>query len=309
VHWLLYLIIFVWLLILAIWPFYVERRRPRVGPTERHGAEGEFARLSQGVTYFRWIGPARGPVAVLINGMANPMIAVEKIAEGLGEQGYRVLVYDLYGRGLSDAPRGPQNRAFFMRQLSDLMAYHELREEITIAGYSVGGTIATAYAAEYPHMVKQVILIAPGGIITSERRFGRFCRRVPLLGDWVHGMFAEGRIKKTIPEHGPTQYTDKVYRTQRKQVQRRGYLPALLATRRGILTEVQEKEHRSLGRQGIAVCAVWAAEDTIVPLRAMGQLAEWNRAARQEMVELAGHDLTYTHPDQTNTALRSVLHD
>ena len=158
VHWLLFLILGVWLLLLAVWPFYVERRRPAIGPNERHGAEGEFAPLSQGVTHYRWVGPVRGPVAIMIHGMATPMVAVEKLAQGLGEQGYRVLMYDLYGRGLSDAPKGPQNRAYFLRQLSDLMAHLGLREEITLAGYSVGGTIATAFAAEKPHAIKRLIL-------------------------------------------------------------------------------------------------------------------------------------------------------
>jgi pimeloyl-ACP methyl ester carboxylesterase len=307
-NWLLVSLFVIWLALLAVWPFYGERRRPVVGPTERHGADGEFAQLSQGVTHFRWVGPARGPVAIVIHGVATPMISMEAVAKGLGDIGYRVLMYDLYGRGLSDAPSGPQNRAFFLRQLSDLMAKHGLREDITIVGFSMGGSIATAFAAENTHCIKQVMLIATGGVVVKETWFTGFCRRTPLLGDWVHGMFAEGRIKRAIPQRGQTKDVERVLRAQRRELNRRGYLPSLLASRRGMLSETHEKEHRQLGRKGIPVIAIWAAEDKVIPVQAIGRLAEWNRAVRQEVVPYADHAVPYTHGEQLVAALRAALH-
>lgn len=297
------------LALLAVWPFYVERRKPAIGVTERHRANGEFAQLSQGVTHYRWGGPARGPVAIAVPGLASPLISMEAIAKGLGDVGYRVLMYDLYGRGLSDAPKGPQDRAFFLRQLSDLAAYHGLREDITVVGYSMGGSIATAFASENASCIKQVMLVATSGVVTNESRFARFCRRVPLLGDWVHGMFAAGRIKRAIPARSQTKAIEAVHRAQRRELTRRGYLPSLLASRRGILTEVQEEEHRRLGRMGIPVIAVWAAADKIVPPQAIGRLAEWNREAHQEVVNYADHALPYTHGEQLAVALRAAMHD
>jgi len=294
---------------LAIWPFYFEWRRPQIGPTERHGAEGDFAQLSQGVTHYKWAGPTRGPVAVVIHGEASPMITMEPVVKGLGDLGYRVLAYDLYGRGLSDAPKGLQDRAFFLRQLADLLAYHGLREDLTLAGYSMGGSIATAFAAEQPHCVKQVILLAPSGLIVNDTRFARFCRAVPLMGDWMHAMFAGQHTLKSIPQRSSNKAVDRILRAQRREVDRRGYLPALLSSRRGIMSEVQENEHRQFGRQGIPVIAIWAQEDRMVPLSALGRLAEWNRAARHEVVNKADHGLIYTHGRQLTQALRAALYD
>ena len=150
------------------------------------------------------------------------MIAVDGVADALGRLGYRVLMYDLYGRGLSDAPKGKQDRAFFLRQLSDLCAYHGITEELTIAGYSMGGSIATAFATEYPHSVKRVVLIASAGLKTNESAFARFCRRVPGLGDWAHAMFAHNRILKSIPARGETPQIDAVLQAQRLELTRRG---------------------------------------------------------------------------------------
>ena len=288
-------------------PFYMERRRPVIGPTERHGAKGEFVQLSQGVTHFRWAGSARGPVAIVVHGIATPMISMEAVAKALGQQGYRVLMYDLYGRGLSDAPKGRQDRAFFLRQLSDLCAYHRLTEDITVAGYSMGGSIATAFAAEFPHSVKRVILVASSGVATNESWFSRFCRRVPILGDWAHAAFAHNRIAKSIPARGATRGIDLVLRAQAQELGRRGYLPALLSSRRGILAEMQEEDHRKLSRQGIAVSAIWGGADPIVPLKAIGLLGLWNRSARQEMVVGADHALPYSHEAELSTALRETM--
>ena len=288
-------------------PFYMERRRPVIGPTERHGAKGEFVQLSQGVTHFRWAGSARGPVAIVVHGIATPMISMEAVAKALGQQGYRVLMYDLYGRGLSDAPKGRQDRAFFLRQLSDLCAYHRLTEDITVAGYSMGGSIATAFAAEFPHSVKRVILVASSGVATNESWFSRFCRRVPILGDWAHAAFAHNRIAKSIPARGATRDIDLVLRAQAQELGRRGYLPALLSSRRGILAEMQEEDHRKPARQGIAVSAIWGGADPIVPLKAIGLLGLWNRSARQEMVVGADHALPYSHEAELSTALRETM--
>ncbi len=297
------------LAVIAIWPFSIERRRSEIGPTERHGAEGEFAQLSQGITHYRWVGPARGPVAVVIHGLATPMESMESVAEGLGSLGYRVLMYDLYGRGLSDAPEGRQNRAFFLRQLADLLAYHALTEEVTLVGYSMGGGIAVAYAAENPFLIKRVMLFATTGIEVNETRFARFCRRTPFLGDWLHALVAYSRIKRAIPQRGQTKEIDKVLRAQRRELTRRGYLPGILSSRRGMLSEIQKDEHIQLGKKGIPVIAIWAEADSIIPLTALGKLAEWNRTARHEMVEHADHGLPYTHGRQVIEALRSALRD
>lgn len=297
------------LVLLAVAPAIKERLRPAIGPKQRAGAEGDFARLSQGVTHYKWVGPARGPVAVLVHGLATPSVAMEGVAEGLGKRGYRVLTYDLYGRGLSDAPLGHQNRAFFLRQLSDLLIHLGVSEEITCVGYSMGGSIVTAFAADNVHRINRVILLAPAGIMTNESDFSQFCRRVPLLGDWSHGMFARRRILSAIPFDSPSPYVQKVLGAQRAELSRRGYLPAILSSRRGLLAETMEQEHRKLGREDVPVVAIWAEDDAVIPISALGVLAQWNRIARQEVVPGADHAVIYTHPQELLEALGKAIRD
>lgn len=296
-------------LLLVFAPALRERLRPAIGPKQRTAAVGEFAPLPQGVTHYSWTGPSRGPVAVLVHGLTSPSIAMQGVADGLGKRGYRVLSYDLYGRGLSDAPAGLQDRAFFLRQLSDLLAHLGLSEEITFAGYSMGGAIVTAFAAKNPHRINRVILFAAAGIVTNESGFSQLCRRVPMIGDWIHGMFVRRRILSAIPFDSPSPYVQSVLAAQRAELSRRGYLPAILSSRRGMLAENMEADHRKLGREDVPVVAIWAEDDMVIPISALGLLAQWNRSVRQEVVENADHGVVYTHPTELLDALGKAIRD
>ena len=66
---------------------------------------------------------------------------------------------------------------------------------------------------------------------------------------------------------------------------------------------------RALAASGLPVIALWAAEDAAVPLRAVGSLALWNRQAKHEVIEGAGHDLLSTHADRVAGTLRDVLRE
>ena len=86
------------------------------------------------------------------------------------------------------------------------------------------------------------------------------------------------------------------------QLSRRGYLLAVLASRRGALSGRLEIAHRKLGREDVPVWAFWGREDTTIPLSAMGTLVMWNRAVHNDDIAGAGHGLPYTHADELAAA-------
>ena len=295
-------------LIAAIWwPIRQERKRDLIGKEARTGAPGDFARLSQGVTYYRWFGPTRGPVIVAIHGLTTPSAIFEDVAEGLGGLGYRVLVYDLYGRGLSDAAAGAQDRDFFVRQLTDLLGELELDEELTLLGYSMGGSIATAFAQTNPHMISRLMLVAPAGIILNEDSFDRFCRQTPILGDWVFGALAPFVYRRRILADPDLENSPDLKRIMLSQFERRGYLPAVLASRRGVLAEVQKTAHQDLDREGVPVLALWGERDTVIPISALGRFTQWNRSAQQDMIPDAGHGVLISHGKEVIASLTALL--
>ncbi len=284
--------------------------RLRLRPVDPALAPGQFVRLSQGVTHYRWIGPVRGPVVVAIHGLTTPSPVWDKIADGLGNTGYRVLVYDLYGRGYSDAVRGRQDRAFFLRQLDDLLTDQGLTEDLTLMGYSMGGAIATAYAADHPDRMKRVILLAPTGMDLNETPFERMTRRLPLIGDWVHAVAASARMgAQLMVNRGQTTEVEGIVDIQLAELRNPGFLSAVLSSRRGLLSDRQEADHRKVSHDDIPVIAIWGDRDTVVPIRALGTLSTWNRQAAQEVVAGAAHGLPHTHGSAVVELLRSVLRE
>lgn len=295
---------------LYAWPIMVER--------QRHGAEafrakapGRFAKLSQGVTHYQWLGPVRGPVLVAVHGLTTPSPVWYAIAEKLSALGYRVLVYDLYGRGFSDAPAGEQTGDFFAQQLSDLLDHQELSEEdVTLMGYSMGGSIATHFAAHNPDRVRRLILLASGGMWLREDRVTEFSRTTPVLGDWSHAIIETRQARRALREQlGKPFDINGIIELQLAEYESKGFLRSVLSSRRNMLQVAQEEEHRTIGREGIPVVGIWAEKDDIIPLKSLGTLTQWNRNTRQEVIEGADHRVAYTHSAEVVAVLRDVLRE
>ncbi|GBE78277.1 alpha/beta-hydrolase [Sparassis latifolia] len=125
---------------------------------------GSYVQLPYGRVRFWLLGPDNGPRVVLIHGLSTPGITWLKVAPYLAERGFRVLVYDLYGKGYSEAPKTPYHVNLFITQLALLLQYIEW-DHAHIAGLSMGGAITAAFTATLPHLVSgKVILIASGGV-------------------------------------------------------------------------------------------------------------------------------------------------
>lgn len=303
------IVLFVVLAGAAVWPYWVENQRVRIGSKERQGVQGQFVKLSRGVVRYEWHGPVRGPVLVAIHGLTTPPVVFDALIPGLNALGYRVLTYDLWGRGYSDTPAGIQNADYFSAQLEELLDALELKEDLTLLGYSMGGAIATDFAATRQERLARVILLAPAGLQIDENRFDAFCRQTPVLGDWAFLAFAARRMAADIDLDRAAHRNDAVADRQTDMLARQGYLPSVLASRRGILSAVQEDEHQQVGRAGIPVVAIWGGQDDVIPLSALGLLAQWNRTARQEVIDDAGHGLPFTHATPIAELLQSILRE
>lgn len=276
----------------------------------RRDAPGQFARLPGGDTHFRWLGAAEGPVAVCVHGLTTPSFVWEPIARVLGDLGFRVLIYDLYGRGYSDRPSGPQDSDFFVSQLENLLDHEQITEDITLLGYSMGGSIATAFGARHHNRLRELVLIAPGGMDHDLGPVARLAVNYDWFGRWLaYGLYPRSLRQSTESErHLPSAIENMVDR-QIAETRWRGFAPAVLSSLRGILSEDMRDAHTIIAQSGLPVLAIWGEADEVIPISGLGKLAEWNRTARQDVVEGAGHTLAYTHVDEVAALLQTLKTD
>ena len=290
---------------IAAAPFVIELLRRRMTQTTRAAAPGGFARLSDGVTHYRWIGPERGRIAVCVHGLTTPSLVWQAVAEGLAEDGYRVLLYDLYGRGYSDRPRKPHDRHLFHRQLNDLLHNLGITEPVTLLGYSMGGSISASWAAAQPERIEKLILLAPAGMGHDLGRVARITRDWPVIGDWLMlAMFPRNHRKGTESERAIARDVPGIIDYQQDELRWRGFVPAVLSSLRGMLAEVLERDHKAIRQAGLSVLAIWGRVDRVIPIKAMGVMAQWNPDAEHAVIEGAGHGLAYTHAGEVVQAIR-----
>lgn len=304
----MWFLFFAALAVVAVWPFAREAMRKPMDADARRDAPGDFVQLSQGITHYRWVGPVRGPVAVCVHGLTTPSKVWDAVANGLALMGFRVLVYDLYGRGYSDRAPGLQDQDFFLRQLEDLLDDQGITEDVTFLGYSMGGAIVSAFAARHPERVLRLILLAPAGMGHDLGKMARFTRDTPILGDWLMLLrYPAAHRQATEAERTLPTEVDGIIDYQQAELAKRGFVPAVLSSLRGILPRPLEEAHRQISREGIPVLAIWGRDDKVIPLRAMAQLTQWNRMARHEVIDGAGHGLTYTHAGAVLRAIEAGL--
>ena len=280
-------------------PLVTEYNRRPMDDMARGSATGQFVALSKGVTHFEWHGPNRGAVAVCIHGLTTPSFVWRGMTKALALMGFRVLTYDLYGRGYSDRPKGKQDAEFFQSQLKELLLHEGVTGEITLIGYSMGGAIATCFAAAHPDKVRQLVLLAPAGMGVVAGKMGNFVAQTPIIGDWLMLALYPRQLRQGIKkERGLPTSVPNIGELQAAELDYKRFLPSVLASIRAFLPQALKREHQALHAQGIPVLAIWGEDDRVIPLAAVGTLAEWSRNARQEVIPGAGHGLTYTHTDQ-----------
>lgn len=291
-------------------PFLMEKYRHPVDPKAMNAAPGNFAELSGGATYFEWHGNTQDPVMVMIHGLSTPSWVFQGLIPGLTMMGFRVLTYDLYGRGLSARPFGAQTQAFFVTQLRELLGDQGITKGFTLFGYSMGGAIATAFAAEEFERVNRLILLAPAGLEYTPPDLLEKAAKWGKIGNWMWGLLGAWALCRAAKADAlvPTMIPDLVTR-MRHETRTRGYLASILSSERNILSKVQEAEHRMLGNSRVAVVAIWGEKDTIIPLSAVGRLAEWNRNAYKYVIPKAHHSLGYTSPKQVLTAIQESFQE
>src|SRR5512147_2320234 len=86
--------------------------------TTRRLTGGSFVPLADGITHYELGNITRDTTVVLVHGFSVPYFIFDPTFHFLTQNGFRVLRYDLFGRGFSDRPIANYNIDFFVKQLT-----------------------------------------------------------------------------------------------------------------------------------------------------------------------------------------------
>ncbi|MEO9825038.1 MAG: alpha/beta hydrolase [Paracoccaceae bacterium] len=287
-------------------PFLVELFRTPMTQSRQSRAPGRIADLPVGATHYTWSGPESGPVAVCIHGLSTPSYVFAATERHLAGMGYRVLTYDLYGRGYSDRARGAQTLDFFLAQLRALLQHQNVGGPLAMVGFSMGAQIATAFASEEGPRVNKLVLVAPAGLTKAKTGFDPWT--APVIGDWLTRVAGGWKLRRTLVEHAKlATIIPDIEARQASETRTRGFLPAVLSSRRNTLSAPIDADLRHVHMNGTPILALWGTLDPIVPSTCIGQLAEIAPDAHHVQITGAAHSLLQTHPAQVGSALRDFL--
>jgi len=263
----------------------------------------EFVKLSEGYVHYELVGPDDGELVVLVHGFSVPSYIWEPTIAGFVEQGYRVLSFDLYGRGFSDRPKVEYDLDLFVGQITELTSQVVPGEPFHLVGLSMGGPIVVAFVNQSPEVVKSVTLIAPEVLTVEEEDI--FPMNVPLVGEWIVGAYL---VPVQLPQSQPKDF----YEPERfpeweerymDQLQYKGFKYAILSTIRNLVKMEPLVEYEKLSELGIPTLLIWGEEDKSVSYEAIVKLMQAIPEMETMFVKEVGHIPHYEKAEVVNQKL------
>jgi pimeloyl-ACP methyl ester carboxylesterase len=266
---------------------------------------GDWVKLSRGNIYFEWFLPSSSidskGIMVLVHGFSTPSFVWGGLVNNFVNAGYKVLVYDHFGRGFSERPRVAYDKSLYLETLRELISSQNIEESVHLVGYSMGGPIVGYYADTYPEDTKSVSLIAPAGF-SKVSSATKSWRTMPLIGDWFWRVFSDrlygiGNMSETQYSDDPLSINeDEFLPLFQDQLRFRGFNESLLSTIRNFNLFDVRNMYETLNSKEVPVLALWGKKDGVVPFSGSQEFERIFNKGKLISLEEGTHDITYRQP-------------
>ncbi len=213
---------------------------------------------------------------------------------------YRIIAPDLRGLGESEAGSGTTTMAQFAQDIHGLLEQVNLGPVILI-GHSMGGYVALAFAGQFPHMLRGLVLVGTkAGNDTPEAAAGRRATAEKVRAEGSKVVVEAMAPKMLAPNNHD--------RTMSEQV-RRFMAPSKPEGVIGALLGMAERPDSTAMLAGIAAptLVITGADDAIIPPTESEKLATAIRGAQLKIIPHAGHLVAYEQAEEFNRILREWL--
>jgi pimeloyl-ACP methyl ester carboxylesterase len=273
----------------------------------REQADGSFIALADGIAHYELCGPENGKPVVLVHGFSTPYFIFDTTFEFLVNSGFRVLRYDLLGRGYSDRPPVNYNIHLFVRQLKNLLDALGLRQ-VSLVGLSMGGPITASLINEYPEYVNKYVLIDPAGAKKVSLPWFLEALKMPVVGELALGLLGSVSMLKSIASDMLDPESVKHFQNQFKvQMQYKGFKRAILSTMRNEMLESFYETYVRIGNLQKPTLLFWGMDDKTVPFGDSKLIMKAIPYAEIHPIENCGHIPHYEKPGIVNPILLEFL--
>lgn len=292
--------------LLAALPAWRDAEREDLDDAARARAPGRFISLPEGRVHYELSGPEEGEVVVLLPGASLGMFVFDALVPRLVARGYRVLRYDLYGRGFSDRPEGEYGPERFERQLLGVLSSLGIQQPVHLVGIALGALIAVLFTARHPERVRSLGLIAPDGFGT-ELPPSVAIARLPLvggvLGRYLIRVFGDKTVLSRLRHYSSTPLPELEPRV-RESLRYRGFKRALLSSlRHQMPIDGAAEVYARVAREGVPTCVLWGARDAMTSANLSERVREVMPRATYVLLPDSGHLPQCEQPDAVAEAL------
>jgi pimeloyl-ACP methyl ester carboxylesterase len=253
---------------------------------------------------FRYRRAGKGPLVVLLHGIAGSSATWEKIMDRL-EARHTLIAPDLLGHGESAKPPGDYSLGAYANQIRDLLEALGLGPG-TMVGHSLGGGVALQFAYQFPERCERLVLVSSGGL---GREVHAILRAAVLPGaEFVLPWFASavslgmGILIKAMKKLGLRENADlaeawRSFASLEQPEARRAFLETVRAVidLGGQHVSAEDKLYLS---EGMPTMIVWGERDPLIPVAHALRTHELISGSRLEIFSGAGHYPYLDDPDR-----------
>lgn len=289
-------------------PFPVRNETKELNADARHSAGGSFIQLPGGITHYEAGGNESGDIVVLVHGFSVPYFIYDPTFEFLSRSGFRVVRYDLFGRGYSGRPDVQYDIDFFVTQLADLLDALRISSPVSLVGLSMGGPIASTFTVRYPERIRKLTLIDPAGAKPISISPLLRAAKLPQVAETVLRLVGSDFMVKSIADDFFDPILVAHFQSRYKiQMQYKGFMRAILSTIRNGMLDSFSDVYRQLGGMEMPVLLFWGRNDHTVPFAHSALIRAAIPNVEFHAIEGCGHLPHYEKPEQVNPILLEFL--
>ncbi|WP_422379100.1 alpha/beta fold hydrolase [Marinicellulosiphila megalodicopiae] len=271
----------------------------------RKAAGDELINSEAGVTRYQIFGERNTKTVILVHSFNGFLESWNPNVNSLVNAGYRVVLYDLFGRGLSDRPRVNYDLRLFRRQLASVIS-EVGADKVHLVGSSFGCVIVSDYANHHPEKVESIVMVGPAGWPNENGR--NRLLDTPIIGELVFHYFGQQILRPKVEAYlfNLSKFHEVVEEWD-TFASYPGFMRSALSTLRNSPVLDYTDGWKKLGNLGKPTMFIWGKQDVSFPYSNTEKLSKLIPHAKVVSIEDAAHWVNIEQAEEVNNAIASFL--